>query len=202
METANRIIIVAAAVLWIWLLVVIILLTWTAPETSLGWAADLVTFLRNHTDALSRTVFSLALAILILLAVALIITELAPPPSPEVKVTNVRAGEGVLSTDEIAQRLARDLLALEQVTDVKARVQSRDKGVQVALDLGVDPQASLADVGERAAALARESVEGRMGVTLTAPPKLAFRFDTRMATPRPPVEVVRTEEKPPPSSPS
>lgn len=203
MQTANRVIIITAATLWIWVLVVLILLAWAVPpERPPQWVADVADFMRAHTDTLSRLIFSLALAILILLALALVIFELAPPPQGAVKVTNVKAGNALLGTDIIAQRLERDLRALESVTDVQVTVQGRGKGVDVAIDLGVEAEANLADVSERAATLVRDSVESRMGVALNTPPKIRLRYAARTGEPPHRAEAGAIEERRPPGSPS
>ena len=203
MHTANRVIIILGAVLWIWLFVVVILLTWTAPERGAQWVVDLGNFLRGHTDTLSRVVFSLALAILVLLALALIIAELAPSPTQggTVRVSNVKAGQAMLGTDVVAQRLERDLLALDHVNDAKAKVQGRGKGVDVGLDLGVDPDVNLAEVSEKAAAVVRDSVENRMGIALHAPPKVNLRYQAGNSMPGP-VETATTEDRRPPGGPA
>jgi hypothetical protein len=196
MHAANRAIIIISAVLWIWVLAVLVLLTWAAPEALPGWLTGLGTYLGTHTDTLSRIVLSLALAIFLLLALALIIFELAPAPERSLKVSSVKAGNAVLGTDVIAERIERDVRAVESVTDAKVTAQGRGKGVDVAVDLSVDPDANLSQVSERVAELIRDSVENRMGVALAAPPRVILHDSGGKVASRPAETAVADEHGP------
>ena len=50
MDQTNRVLIVGAALLWIFALLVIILLAWGSPDESIEQLADLAGYLEDHND--------------------------------------------------------------------------------------------------------------------------------------------------------
>ncbi len=176
MDVINRVIIVAGAFVWVFLVLVVILLTWGAPENSIDALGDFVEYLDDHTDDLSRIILTLGGAILILVAVVLIIAEVTPPATASVKVQQVKAGSAVISTQEIEQRIEQEVASVPHVSQAAAKVLGRGRGVELDLDLHVDPEASLSETAEEACRRTRELAEGKMGIALLQPPRAHLHY--------------------------
>jgi hypothetical protein len=176
MDVTNRVIIVAGALVWIFFVLVVILLAWGAPENSIDRLGDFVEYLDDHTDDLSRTILTLGGAILMLVAVILVIAEITPPATPAVKVQQVKAGSAVISTQEIESRVQQEIEAVPHVTRAAVKVLGRGRGVELDLDLHVDPEANLSETAEEACQRARELAEAKMGIALLQPPRAHLHY--------------------------
>jgi len=176
MDVTNRVIIVAGAFVWIFLVLVVILLAWGAPENSIDRLGDFVGYLDDHTDDLSRVILTLGGAILILVAVVLTIAEVTPPATASVKVQQVKAGSAVISTQEIEQRVEQEVASVPHVSQAAVKVLGRGRGVELELDLHVDPQANLSETAEEACRRARELAEGKMGIALLQLPRAHLHY--------------------------
>lgn len=184
MDAANRVFIVGAALVWIFLVLVVVLLAWGAPENSIDALGDFVEYLDDHTDNLSRLILTLGGVILILLAVIVVIAEVTPPSTAAVKVGSVKAGSALITTQEIEARLQEELLTLTHVTEAAAKVIGRGRGVELDLHLHVDPESNLAETAEAACQRARELVAGRMGLALLQEPRAHLHYrELRLARP-------------------
>jgi hypothetical protein len=177
MDTANRLGIVIAALLLIFLLAVIILLTWAAAPETVDRLGDFVEYLDDHTETGSRLLLTLGLLVLVLLALTLIIAELAPAQTSRVEILDVRGGTAVLSTDDIAQRVGEEVEALPHVLQAKATVQARGRGVEVEMELHVDPNSNLADTSDEACRVVQTVLSDKMSVALLRPPRVQVRYE-------------------------
>ena len=99
-----------------------------------------------------------------------------PRYGPDVKVTDIKTGDAVLSTAAIAQRVEEAVREVPNIADVKASVQARRKGVDVFLDLHVDPDANLAAVTDGASEAARDILTERVHVALAQPPRTRLHY--------------------------
>ena len=176
MDVTNRVIIVAGAFVWIFLVLVLILLAWGAPENSIDRLGDFVEYLDDHTDDVSRVILTLGGVILVLVAVVLIIAEVTPPATAAVKVQQVKAGSAVISTQEIEQRVEQEVGSVPHVSQAAVKVVGRGRGVELDLDLHVDPEANLTEAAEEACQRARELAEGKMGIALLRPPRAHLHY--------------------------
>jgi hypothetical protein len=176
MDVTNRVLIIGASLLWIFVIFVIILLAWGAPDDSITRILDLGGYLEDHNNDAAKLIITFGGLIFALLALMIIIIELSPPESGQLTVTKVGSGEARIGTDEIALRVQEDLLAVPQLTQVQATVIGRGPKAEIRLDLQVSPQADLALVAEEACHRAQQLVEGRMGVALTGPPKAELHY--------------------------
>jgi hypothetical protein len=176
MDVTNRVIIVAGAFVWIFLVLVVILLAWGAPENSIDRLGDFVEYLDDHTDDLSRIILTLGGAILVLVAVVLIIAEVTPPATSAVKVQQVKAGSAVITTQEIEGRVEQEVGSVPHVTRAAVKVLARGRGVELDLVLHVDPQANLSETAEESCRRARELAEGKMGIALLQPPRAHLHY--------------------------
>jgi hypothetical protein len=177
MDTANRLGIVIAALLLIFVMAVIILLTWLAAPETVDRLGDFVQYLDNHTETGAKLLLTLGLLVLVLLALTLIIAELAPAQAARVQILDVRGGTAVLSTDDIAQRVKEEVEVLPHVLQAKATVQARGKGVEVEMELHVDPESNLADTSDQACRVVQTMLSDKMSVALQRPPRVQVRYE-------------------------
>jgi hypothetical protein len=177
MNLANRLIIVLGALLLIFAVAVVILFTWVAASESVERLADFVQFLDDHAeDNGSRIILTLGGIVVALLALVVVIAELTPPRAERVPVRDVRAGDALLSTDAIAQRLQQEVSGVPHVTQAKATVTARGKGVEVDLELHVDPDTNLALTSEEACRAVENLLTNRLSVEMARPPRLNLRY--------------------------
>jgi hypothetical protein len=176
MDVTNRAVIIGGALLWIFLVFVVILLAWGAPEQSIDRLGDLAGYLEDHNTNASKLIITFGGLVLILLAAIVVILEVAPPSAGTVRIGRVGGGDAQIGTDEVVQRIEDDLRALPQLNDVQATVRSRGSKAGVDLDLYVRSEADLVTTSEEAIRRARELVEGRLGIALDAPPKARIHY--------------------------
>jgi hypothetical protein len=192
MDLTNRILAVGVALLWIFLILVVILLAWGAPDQSIDRIADLAGYLEDHNSTGAKLVVTFGGLVLVLLGVIVVLLEVAPPETGDVAVASVGSGDVRIGTDEISQRLQEELRVVPHVSGIQATVVGRGRKAEVKLDLYVSPEADLAATTDEACRRARELLEGRMGVELDSPPKalvhyreLEVRARTGPAAPQP-----------------
>ena len=205
MNLANRLIIVLGALVVIFAVAVVILFTWAAASESVERLGDFVQFLDDHAeDNGSRIILTLGGIVVALLALVVVIAELTPSRAERVPVRDVRAGDALLSTGAIAQRLQQEVSVVPHVTQTKATVTARGKGVEVDLELHVDPDTNLALTSEEACKAVENLLTNRLSVEMARPPRLNIRYsELRLAgAPAPPVEEqpVAAEETEPPAA--
>jgi hypothetical protein len=176
MDLTNRTLIIGGALIWIFLVLVVILLTWGAPDESIDRLGDLAGYLEDHNNGATKAIITLGGLILITLAALVIVIEIAPPETGSVRVQRVGAGEATIGTDEIVQRLEEELRRSPQLRGVQAAVIARGRKAEVQLDLYVAADADLTATSEEACRIARELVEQRMGVELDCSPKARIHY--------------------------
>jgi hypothetical protein len=176
MDLTNRILIVGAAVLWIFLVLLVILLAWGAPDQSIERLFDLAEYLEDNNNNTTKLIITFGGLILAGLGLLVIVYEMMPPETASLQVTSVGSGDARITTEEIALRLEDEIRALPQVNQVQAVVTGRGKKAEVSLDLHVRPEADLSATTEEACRVARQLVEGRMGVELNQPPKAQLHY--------------------------
>jgi len=177
MDLTNRTLIIGGALIWIFVVLVVILLAWGAPDESIQRLADLAGYLDDHNTGATKAIITLGGLILITLAAVVIVIEVAPPEKTgSVRVQRVGAGQASIGTDEIVQRLEEQLRTIPQLTGVQANVIARGRKAEVQLDLYVGADTDLTAVSEDACRAARELVEQRMGVELDCSPKARIHY--------------------------
>ena len=187
MDAFNRAAIVGLAFAWVILMALVILLAWGADSETIDRLGDLVSYLNDHTDNASKLILTLGAAALIVLSLTVIVAELVPAePAAQVRLESVTGATAILSTEAITQRLEQELRSLPQVQDAQAMVASRDRGLAVALNLTLAPDANVSSATEEACRLAQETIEQRIGVALVGLPTVQIRFGPATAAPPPP----------------
>ena len=99
-DLTNRILAVAFALLWIFGVLVIILLVWSSPDESITRISDLAGYLDDHNTTEAKLIITFGGIILILLATLLILFELVPAESNNLKIQQVGGGNVEISADE------------------------------------------------------------------------------------------------------
>jgi hypothetical protein len=92
--------------------------------------------------------------------------ELRRPHGKAVRVKEVSGDEAKVTTDSIARRLAYNIDQLAEVISVKPKVLARGKGVHVRLNVETGPEIDVPAKTEEISKVAREVIEGRMGLKL------------------------------------
>ena len=210
MDQTNRVLIVGAALLWIFALLVIIFLAWGSPDESIEQLADLAGYLEDHNDTEAKLIITFGGLIFALLGAIIVIVEVSPPETGSLKVERIGSGEAHIGTDEVAQRLEEEIQALPHVHQVQASVLARGAKAEVKLEMHVTAEADLAVTSEEACRLTRQLVEERMGVALTRPPQAQLHYrELQVARPQepsssaaPPPSPVATPMSPPTAAPS
>jgi hypothetical protein len=186
MDAFNRGLIVLLAAIWVTLMAVVILVTWAADAETIGRLSDLVRYLDEHTDTPSKLILTLGAASLIVLCLIVIVAELSPPaPGADIRLEGITGATTILSADAINQRIEQELTALPQVKESKVSVTARDKGLAVALNLVLGPDANVPEATEQACRLTQETIEQRIGVALVGLPTVQVAFSSPEEKPAP-----------------
>jgi hypothetical protein len=200
MDETNRVFIVGVSLIWIFIVLLVVLLAWGAPDQSIERLGDLAGYLDDHNTKATQLIITFGGLILVLLAALVILFEIVPPRSSTLRVDKIGSGEGRIGSDEVAHRLEHEVRAIPQVRQVTATVAGRGEKAEVSLELHVAPESDLAQTAEEACRIARQLVEERMGVALARPPlaKLHYR-ELQLA---PSAAVASTAPGPAPSAPA
>ena len=176
MDLTNRVLIVCGALIWIFLVMVVILLAWGAPDQSIDKLQDLATYVADNDDTPAKLILTFGGLILIMLALIVIISEVAPAEGGTLKMERVGGATASISTEEVALRLEEELQTFPQLKQVQASVKSRGQKAEIKLELHVNAEAELTSTAEEACRRARQLLEERMGVALAGPPEAQLHY--------------------------
>ena len=176
MNETNRSIIVLAAAVWIILMAVVIFVAWAAPEDATDRVKDFAQYLDEHRDDAYRLILTLGALLTVVLALLVIIVELAPEEAErELKVEQAGATT-IVPAEALRARLEEALLALPQVTAARARVFTRDNGIASSLDLTITPDANVAVVTQDAARVVADTLQTELGLPAAGVPTVRVVF--------------------------
>jgi len=180
MNETNRAAIVLFAAFWIVLMAVVIFLTWTAGAGSADRLGDLAEYLAKHEpENASRLIVTLGALVMIVLALLLIVVELAPEEETrEIRVEQAGATT-IVPAEPLRLRLEEALMAVPNVSAARAHVYSRDNGIGMKLDLTVTPETNLALVTQEASRVVIETLQADLGLPVAAPPTVRILFGPR-----------------------
>jgi hypothetical protein len=153
-----------------------IALAWAVPDESINWLRDAANWFDDRNTDGTKFLITLGAAITAAIALTVIIIELYPRSRGQVKVTDLQVGDAVLSTTAIGQRVEEAVNLVPSVSDVRATVRAKRKGVVVSLDLHVDPEANLASVIDEASEAARDILTEKVHVNLVEPPRTRIHY--------------------------
>jgi hypothetical protein len=171
MNVFNRVLVYALLLLLAAAAVAVAVLAWTAPDESIERLRDAVDWVdRNDGDAEKGILTAIAIGIAVV-ALAVLFFELKPRSTTEVQLTDVTRGRAVLSTSAVAQRLEEAIRQVPHVGEAKAYVEPKRKGVEVAMDLHVDPDTNLAVVTDAAYSAAEDVLRNEMHVAILGQPQ-------------------------------
>jgi hypothetical protein len=156
--------------------IAIIVLAWTMPQASIDALQDAVDWLQKHNHDLEKALLTSGGAFIALLALVVALLELLPRSGTEVKVTDLKVGDAVLSTAAISQRIDEAVAHVPHVAEGRSTVRAKRKGVLVLLDLHVDPEANLAVVSDEACQAAQDVLSDRVHVALLERPRVRLHY--------------------------
>ncbi len=209
MNETNRTAIVLLAALWIVLMAVVIFFAWSNAELAVDNLGDFVGYLDDHRDTASKLILTLGALVLIVLALLVVIIELAPEEETrEIRIDQAGATT-IVPAGPLRERLEEALTAIPQVSAARARVFSQNKGVGMKLDLTITPNANIAQVTQEASRVVVETLQSDLGLPVAAPPSVHIVFGPAKTEPvassvaqpptqeTPPQPVTPTEPTPP-----
>jgi len=172
----NRIVLVLACLALAAGAISLVVLAWTIPQESIDGLRDAVDWLDEHNEDLEKALLTSGGALLAFIALVVLAFELVPRAGADVKVTDLRVGDAVLSTLSISQRIEEAVRQVPSVTEARAGVRAKRKGVLLSLDLRVEPEANLATVTDEACEAAQDVLMNRLHVTLVEQPRVRLHY--------------------------
>ena len=176
MSTFNRVVILLLCLVLMFGAAAVTALAWGGPEESIDWLRDAATWLEDRNTDGTKFIITVGTVVTSMMALTVLIIELYPRSAGQVKVTDLQAGDAVLSTAAIAQRVEEAVTRLPNVVDARAIVRAKRKGVSVNLDLHVDPEADLASAIDEASEATRSILAEKVHVALVGPPHVRVHY--------------------------
>jgi hypothetical protein len=198
MNETNRTAIVLLAALWIVLMAVVIFVAWAADVETVERLDDFVRYLDDHRDNASRLILTLGALVFIVLALLVIIVELAPEEEAREIRVELAGATTIVPAEPVRLRLEQALTAMPQVTAARARVFSHEKGIAMKLDLTVTPSTNVALVTQEASRLVADTLQADLGLPISAPPTVRITFGPPKAEPVASSMTWPPETEPPP----
>jgi hypothetical protein len=169
-------------------IVIVFLLLALIPIVTVGLIVprEAIQLLRDGLDQLEgqleasvstgRLVASVGLALLVDgLLIFLLYLQVRRPGKRAVPVQQVQGGQAQIAISSIVDRLAYRLDRLPDVLEVRPKVSSHRRGVEVILDVETAAKVNMPAMVEEISALTRRVVEDEMGLRLKGKPKLNLR---------------------------
>lgn len=176
LDQLNRFGVLILAILAIFAALLVVLLAWGDPGGAIDRIEDFTSYLRDHETRSAKVVVSLGATVVVLLMLAVIVVEVTPPATRKMRLRNVRSGDAMLTTKQIAARVEQEVRAVSHITGCTAMVAARGKRIELVLDLHVDPVASLAETADDACRAAQHLIEQDMGIELAQPPRARMHY--------------------------
>jgi hypothetical protein len=172
----------------------VVALAWSIPQETIDWLRGAVDWMDDNDGDVERTLLTTAGGALALLALVVVLLELLPRSGTDVKVVDLKAGDAVLSTAAISQRVEEAVRRVPHVTGARAAVKAKRKGVLVSLELQVDPDANLASVTDEACQAAQDVLTDKVHVAMAAPPSARLHYRELRLSGRQPLQQRRPRE--------
>jgi hypothetical protein len=108
--------------------VAVIALAWAIPDESIRGLRDAVDWLGDNNEDLQKVALTSGGALVALVSLTLLVFELMPAAPTAVKVADVTAGDAVLSTVAIGQRVEEAVREVPNVSQVRTSIKTRRAG--------------------------------------------------------------------------
>jgi len=179
MNVLNRLIVVLAVVVLILLALMVIVLAWAYSGETIHKLGDFVTYLNDRDTNGTKIIITLGASFVVLIGLSFLVLELAPRSDKTVAVRDVETGTAVLSTAALGRRLEQIVMELPEVEGARAKVAGKKRGVDVNLQVMVDPESDLSAIASEVSRVTQEAVTQRMNVALARPPRLHLYYSSR-----------------------
>lgn len=176
MNETNRMAIVLFAAFWIVVLVVVIFLTWTAPGDVIETLGDLVSEMDENNDTAGRLIVTLGALALAVLALLVIILELAPEDEERELRVRQAGTTTIVPAQALRTRLEETLRSLPDVNQAKARVWTKENSIATSLDLSLRTRANLANVTQEASRVVVDIIQTELGLPVAGMPDVRVSF--------------------------
>lgn len=188
MNEINRSALIGLAALVIILMGVVIFVAWAADTEAIGRLQDFVQFLDDHTDNASKLILSLGALVLIVLALLVIIAEVAPESEGgEIRIQREGATT-IVPAQALQERLERAFLAQPYISAARAEVASRGQGILATVHLTVSADTNAAFATKEAARVVGETLADQLGLPVAGPPIVHLSYAPLSAAGPPPAE--------------
>jgi hypothetical protein len=179
----NKIIVVILLVLAL----PVVTLTTTMPSISQALFQQAVKGLDYNLSTLTNmdasrqlTTYAITVGIDIIILI-LLYAQLRRPPRDQARIRMAGGGLAEISFQAISQHLKDRITALPEVMDVKTRVTATRRRVRLLLDVAMSPNVeNLPNAASEIIAVAQETVEQKMGLTLAGKPRLRIRHASKL----------------------
>ncbi len=176
MNETNRTVIVLLAAAAIVLMAVIVFLAWSEASGTVARLQDFVQYLDDHRDNAPRLILTLGALVVIVLALLIIISELAPQEETRDLRLEQAGTTTIVPALALQQRLEEALLMLPMVSAARARVSGGDKGIATMLDITIAPDANVAVATQEATRVVVDTLQTDLGLPVAAPPTVRIAF--------------------------
>jgi hypothetical protein len=136
--------------------------------------------LANLSASQQLTTYAITVGIDIIILI-LLYAQLRRPPRDQARIRMAGGGLAEISFQAIAQHLKEQVSTLPEVMDVKPRVTAARRRVKILLDVAISPNVeNLPNAASEIIAVAQETVEQKMGLTLAGKPRLRIRHVSKL----------------------
>jgi hypothetical protein len=139
-------------------------------KTGVAYLGDSTTFPNSTAGNQAYTIFVLAGGGALLILLILFVLEVRRPRRKTVRILTQNGGHAHLEVSSVAQSLEYRVDELAGVRQVKTRITSRGKDVDVALDLDTSPSVNIPVLTDQITALCHDIVEGQLGIRIHSRP--------------------------------
>jgi hypothetical protein len=158
-------------------MVVLIFLAWTAHGRTIDELRDFTDYLNNHNDTPGKLIITLAALLGAVVGLLVIVMEVAPEDEDRELRIEQAGATMIVPADALRGRLVEALTALPEVTAARARVSTRDKGIQAAVDIMVGRRSNIAAVTQEAGRVVIDTIQTDLGLPVAGAPTVRITFE-------------------------
>ncbi len=181
MNVLNRLVVVLEILVLVAFAGMVIILAWAFGPETVHKLGSFVTYLDKHDTTVSKIVITIGAAVIILLALAFLLLEVAPRGGRTIAVLDVGMGTAVISTAAVSRRLEQIVSGLPEVEATRAKVSGKRKGIVAHIQVMVEPQSDLSTTATEVARVVEDAVTNQMKLALAEPVRLQLYYSSRRA---------------------